>query len=108
MNHIIAIRNKISIEYVIISDIKELAMIGVVAGKGTAFAPPTEIVGSRVEMVPLGPSCDESFIDWGEGSTSLSFFDTNWFLRDLFSSINFNRSEDRISISCLNILFDNS
>ena len=95
-------------EYVIIGDIKELAMIGVVAGKGTASAPPTEIVGSRVEMVPLGPSCDESFIDWGGGSTSLSFFDTNWFLRNLFSSIKFNRAKDKTSISRLNMLFDDS
>ena len=50
-------------EYIIIGDIKELVMIGVVADKGTASAPPTEIVRSRVGRVPLGLSCNELFID---------------------------------------------
>ncbi|PKY36293.1 hypothetical protein RhiirB3_458573 [Rhizophagus irregularis] len=83
-------------------DIEELAMIGAVTGKDTASAPPTEIIwdeGLKVERVPSGSSCDESFIGRGGVSTSLFFFDANWSLRDLFSSINFNRPEDRISIS---------
>ena len=47
----------VSIEYINIGDIKELAMIGAVAGKDTASAPPTEIIwdeGLKVERVPSG------------------------------------------------------
>ena len=44
MNHIIAISTRISIEYINIGDIEELVMIGAVAGKDTASAPPTEII----------------------------------------------------------------
>jgi hypothetical protein len=43
MSHIIAISTRVSIEYINIGDIKELVMIGAVAGKDTASAPPTEI-----------------------------------------------------------------
>ena len=58
-SHIIAISSRVRIEYVTNGDNKEVAMIGAVAGKGTTSAPPTEIVGSRVGRVSLGPSCDE-------------------------------------------------
>src|SRR4051794_4842904 len=94
MKHIIVISTRVSIEYINIGDIEELAMIGAVTGKDTASAPPTEIIwdeGLKVERVPSGSSCDESFIGGGGVSTSLFFFDANWSLRDLFSSINFNR-----------------
>ena len=40
-------------EYITIGDIKELVMIGVVVCKGIASVLPTEIVGSRVERIPL-------------------------------------------------------
>ena len=65
MNYIIAISTRVSIEYINIGDIEELVTIGAVAGKDTASAPPTEIIwdeGLKVERVPSGPSCDESFI----------------------------------------------
>ncbi|CAB4401588.1 unnamed protein product [Rhizophagus irregularis] len=103
-------------EYITIGDIKEaeLAMIGVVASKGTASTPPTEIVGSRVGRIPLGPSCNKLFIGGGRGSTSLCevplgfSFNSNWSLKDLFSSLNFDRAEYKASISRLNMLFDDS
>ena len=75
MNHIIAISTRVSIEYINIGDIKELA-----AGKDTASAPPTVIIwdeGLRVE------GCNESFMGRGGVSTSLceapldSFFNSN-------------------------------
>ncbi|CAG8532936.1 5194_t:CDS:1 [Ambispora gerdemannii] len=104
----------VSIEYVINGDIKELASIRAVAGKDTASAPPTEIIlgeGLRVERVLSGPSCDESFIGGGGGleryTISSSFFGTNSRRRE-FSSIKFNRAEDKTSISRLNMLFDDS
>ena len=63
-------------------------MIETVAGKDTAFALPTEII--------LGEGL---FIGEGGIFTSLSFFDTNWSLRNLFSFIRFNHAKDKISIS---------
>ena len=59
MKHIIVINTRVSIEYINIGDIEELAMIGAVAGKDTASAPPTEIIwdeGLEVKRVPSGPS----------------------------------------------------
>ena len=59
MNHMIAISTRVSIEYINIGDIKELVMIGAVAGKDTASALPTEIIwdeGLEIERVPSGPS----------------------------------------------------
>src|SRR6266498_2277288 len=44
--------------------------------------------------------CDESFIGGNGGSTSLSFFDTNSQKQE-FSSIKFNRTEDKASLSRL-------
>src|SRR5437763_9646702 len=91
--HIIAISSKVSMEYIIISNIKELTSIEAVVGKDTVSAPPAEII--------LG---DESFIGRrGEGS-SLFSFNSNWSLKDLFSALNFNRAEYKASISHLNML----
>src|SRR5436190_13571166 len=84
-------------EYIIISDNKELAMIGAVVGKDTVSAPPAEII--------LG---DESFIGGRGGGISLFSFNSNWSLKDLFSSLNFDRAEYKASISRLNMLFDDS
>jgi len=73
-SHIIAISNKVSIEYIIISNIKEFASIGAVADKDTTSTLPIENIwdeGLRVK------SCDELFIGGDGRSTSLSFFDTN-------------------------------
>ncbi|CAB5394553.1 unnamed protein product [Rhizophagus irregularis] len=53
--YIIAISKKISMEYIINGDIKELATIGIADGKDTISAPPTEIIW------------DESFIGGGGG-----------------------------------------
>src|SRR6266487_67897 len=47
-----------------------------------------------------GSFCDELFIGGDGGSTSLSFFDTNSQRRE-FSSIKFNRAEDKASLSRL-------
>src|SRR6266498_4584509 len=95
-SHIIAISSKVSMEYIIIGDIKELASIGAVAGKDTVSAPPAEIIW------------DESFIGRGGENISLFSFNSNWSLKDLFSSLNFDCAEYKASISHLNILFDNS
>ena len=65
MSHIIAISTRVSIEYINIGDIKELVTIGADAGKDITSALLTEIIwdeGLKVERVPSGPSCDESFI----------------------------------------------
>src|SRR4051812_21786738 len=94
--HIIAISSKVSMEYIIIGDNKELAMIGAVTGKDTISTLPAEIIW------------DESFIGGSEGDISLFSFNSNWSLKDLFSSLNFNRAECKASISCLNMLFDDS
>ncbi len=61
MSHIIAINSKVSIEYIIIGNNKELAMIGAVAGKDTVFVLPAEIIW------------DKSFI----GEDEVFFFNTN-------------------------------
>src|SRR6266542_4379758 len=95
--HIIAISSKVSMEYIIIGDIKELASIGAVVGKDTVSAPPAEII--------LG---DESFIGGRGGGISLFSFNSNWSLKDLFSSLNFDRAEYKAFISRLNMLFDDS
>src|SRR3954447_22160512 len=84
-------------EYIIISDIKKLASIGAVVGKDTITAPPAEIILD-----------DKSFIGRRGGSISLFSFNSNWSLKDLFSSLNFNRAEYKASISCLYMLFDDS
>src|SRR6266542_4797926 len=83
-------------EYIIIGDNKELASIGVVVGKDTIFAPPAEIIW------------DESFIGGSGGDISLFSFNSNWSLKDLFSSFNFDHAECKASISRLNMLFDDS
>src|SRR5205823_6511825 len=67
MIHIIATSSKVNMEYIIISDIKELAMIGAdVNGNGTtSSAPPTEIIwdeGLRAEGWLEGAVHDELFI----------------------------------------------
>src|SRR2546423_12439322 len=95
--HIIAISSKVSMEYIIISNIKELASIEAVIGKNTVFVPTAEII--------LG---DESFIGRRGGSISLFSFNSNWSLKDLFSSFNFDRAKYKASISRLNLLFDDS
>src|SRR6266542_2337796 len=83
-------------EYIIIGDNKELASIGVVVGKDTIFAPPAEIIW------------DESFIGGSGGDISLFSFNSNWSLKYLFSSLNFDRAECKASISRLNMLFEDS
>src|SRR5207248_1949854 len=95
-SHIIAISSKVSMEYIIIGDIKKLESIGAVAGKGTTSAPPAEIIW------------DESFIGGGGEDISLFSFNSNWSLKDLFSSLNFDRTEYKASIFRLNMLFDDS
>src|SRR6266498_5577651 len=86
--HIIATSSKVSMEYIIIGDIKKLAMIGAdVNGNGTtSSALPTEIIwdeGLRAEGWLEGAVHDELFIGGGRVSTSLceaplgSFFDSN-------------------------------
>src|SRR5256885_14930920 len=95
-SHIIAISSKVSMEYIIIGDNKKLAMIEAVTGKNTVSTPPAEIIW------------DESFISGSEGDISLFSFNSNWSLKDLFSSLNFNRAEYKASISRLNMLFDDS
>src|SRR5205814_4225249 len=80
-SHIIAISSKVSMEYIIIGDNKELAMIGAVVGKDTVSAPPVEIIW------------DESFIGGRGGGISLFSFNSNWSLKDLFFSLNFDRAE---------------
>ncbi len=78
-------------------------IIGAVSGKDTTSAPPTEIIwneGLRVERVPSGLSWDELFIGGSGISTSLSFFDSN-FWRWAFFSSKFNRVKDKESSSCL-------
>src|SRR6266542_1028056 len=83
-------------EYIIIGDNKELASIGVVVGKDTISAPPVEIIW------------DKSFIGGSGGDISLFSFNSNWSLKDLFSSLNFDRAECKASISRLNMLFEDS
>src|SRR5436305_2612560 len=83
-------------EYIIIGDNKELASIGAVVGKDTISALPAEIIW------------DELFIGGSEGDISLFSFNSNWSLKDLFSSLNFDRAECKTSIFCLNMLFDDS
>src|SRR6266542_6380522 len=95
-SHIIAISSKVSMEYIIIGDNKELAMIGAVAGKDTISAPSAEIIW------------DESFIGRSGGNISLFFFNSNWSLKNLFFSLNFDHTEYKASISHLNMLFDDS
>ncbi len=74
--------------YIINGDNKELASIEAVIGKDTISAPPAEII--------LG---DESFIDESRGDISLFSFNSNWSLKDLFSSLNFDHAECKASIS---------
>src|SRR6266542_3953647 len=95
-SHIIAISSKVSMEYIIIGDNKELASIGAVVGKDTISAPPAEIIWN------------ESFIGGSEGDILLFSFNSNWSLKDLFSSLNFDRAECKASISRLNMLFEDS
>ncbi|PKC55017.1 hypothetical protein RhiirA1_476303 [Rhizophagus irregularis] len=82
-------------EYINIGDIKESATIGIAGSRGidwaddTISAPPAEIIW------------DESFIGGGGGDISLFSFNSNWSLRDLFSSIKFDRAEYKASISQL-------
>ncbi|RIA90665.1 hypothetical protein C1645_823037 [Glomus cerebriforme] len=83
MIYIIAISTRVNIEYINIDDIKELVIIEIVAGG------------------------DEESTSLCEAPLS-SFFNVNWSLKDLFSSINFNHSEEQISIFCLNMLFEDS
>src|SRR5438270_13668893 len=54
----------------------------------------------KLSLSQPGSFCDESFIGGDGGSTSLSFFDTNS-QRQEFSSIKFNRAEDKASLSQL-------
>ena len=89
-------------EYINIGDIKESATIGIAGTRGidwaddTISAPPAEIIW------------DESFIGGRGGGISLFSFNSNWSLKDLFSSLNFDRAEYKASISRLNMLFDYS
>src|SRR5436190_15563731 len=89
-------------EYINIGDIKEFATIGIAGTRGIDWAddiisaPPAEIIW------------DESFIGGREGGISLFSFNSNWSLKDLFSSLNFDRAEYKASISRLNMLFDDS
>jgi hypothetical protein len=69
MNHIIARSSKVSMIYINIGDIKELAIIGAVAGKDTASALPTEIVWNVGEL--RAEDCDGLFIGGSGVSTSL-------------------------------------
>ena len=118
MNHMIAISTRVSIEYINIGDIKEFVMIEAVAGKDIAFAPPTEIIwddGLREEGWPepegffeSGTIHDELFIGEGGWSTSLFFFNANCSLRDLFTSIKFDRAENKESIVWLYMFFEDS
>src|SRR5438046_4623867 len=71
-------------------------MLGAVTGKDTVSTPPAEIIW------------DESFIGGRGGGISLFSFNSNWSLKDLFSSLNFDRAEYKASISRLNMLFDDS
>src|SRR6266496_4876180 len=80
-NHIIAISNKVSMEYINISDIKELATIGIAGARGiswdngTASAPPDSKGIPSLEINFLGQAVseiiwDESFIGGSGISTS--------------------------------------
>src|SRR6266542_4406425 len=96
MSHIIAISSKVNMKYIIIGNNKEFTIIGAVAGKDTVFTPPAEIIW------------DESFIGRSGGDISLFSFNFNWSLKDLFSSLNFDRAEYKASIFRLNMLFNDS
>jgi hypothetical protein len=95
--------------YINIGDIKELAIIGAVAGKDTTSAPPTEIVWNVRELRAKG--CDRLLIGRSGVSTSLcevslgSFFEIISQRRE-FSFIKFDRTEYKESNSHLYMLFD--
>ncbi len=75
-------------EYINIDNIKKFIIIEIV---DITSAPSTEIIlgkGLRVKRILLGLNCNESFINGNKVSISLSFFDINWSLRDLFSLLN--------------------
>ncbi len=75
MIHIIIIKSKVKIEYIINDDIKKLIIIGAVAfDNSTVFASPTKIIWNEELRMK---SYNKSIIDKGEESTSLSFFNIN-------------------------------
>ncbi|CAB4382737.1 unnamed protein product [Rhizophagus irregularis] len=74
-------------------DIKESATIEIASTRGIDWADDT------ISALPVKIIWDESFIGGGRGNISLFSFNSNWSLRDLFSSIKFDRAEYKVSIS---------
>ena len=83
-------------EYITIGEIGELVTTGTITGaRGISWDNGTTSAPLDSKGIPLLE------IIWDE----VFFFDANWSLKNLFSSINFNYSEDWVSISRLNMLF---
>ncbi|CAG8764319.1 11348_t:CDS:1 [Rhizophagus irregularis] len=80
-------------EYVIIGDIKELATTGIAGVRGISWNNSTASAPSDSKGIP------SLKIIWDE----VFFFNANWSLRGLFSSIKFDRAEYKASISQLAI-----
>ena len=90
-------------KYINIGDIKESVTIGIAGTRGIAWADDT-IFTPSVEIL----LDNESFIGRSGGNISLFFFNSNWSLKNLFFSLNFDHTEYKASISHLNMLFDDS